>query len=120
MIFITGCESFIGKFLVKECIKKNIKYFGVDINAKNTKFTKKIDLRDRDLEKFIPKKSTIIHLAAISKNKLCIKNPNLAMDVNINGTINLINAAKKRGVKKFIFASSIWVYGEKNNLKKVN
>lgn len=120
MIFITGCESFIGKFLVKECIKKNIKYFGVDINAKNTKFTKKIDLRDRALEKFIPKKSTIIHLAAISKNKLCIKNPNLAIDVNINGTINLINAAKKRSVKKFIFASSIWVYGEKNNLKKVN
>lgn len=120
MLFITGCESFIGKFLIKECIKKNIKYFGIDINTKNTKYTKKMDLRDRKLEKYITKNSIIIHLAAISKNILCLRNPKLAMDVNINGTINLIHSAARKQAKKFIFASSIWVYGEKNISKKVD
>ena len=57
-LFITGCESFIGKFLIKECIKKNIKYFGIDINTKNTKYTKKMDLRDRKLDKYITKNLT--------------------------------------------------------------
>ena len=120
MFFITGCESFVGKHLIKECIKKKIKYFGIDINAKNTKFTKRFDLRNKKLDKYIPTRATIIHLAAISKDKLCSKNPELAADVNINGTINLINAAKKKKATKFIFASSIWVYGEKNNIKKDN
>jgi nucleoside-diphosphate-sugar epimerase len=120
MIFITGCESFIGRFLIKECKKKKIKYFGIDTNAMNTKFTKKIDLRDEKLEKYIPKKAVIIHLAAISKDNLCLQNPLMAMDVNINGTLNLIHAAKRRGAEKFIFASSIWVYGEKKSSKRVN
>ena len=33
----------------------------------------------------------------------------------VNGTINLINAAKKKKVKQFIFASSEWVYGNTIN-----
>ena len=59
-----------------------------------------------------PNKSTIIHLAAISKDKDCNANPNLCIDVNINGTLNLIHAAKKKSIKNFIFASSEWVYGD--------
>lgn len=34
-----------------------------------------------------------------------------AFSVNVMGTLNLVEAAKKSGVKKFIYASSIWVYG---------
>ena len=37
------------------------------------------------------------------------------MDVNVNGTLNLIKAAKKKLVKTFIFASSEWVYGDKRS-----
>lgn len=83
MIFITRCEIFVGKHLIKEYIKKKIKYFDIDINAKNTKLTKRFDLRNKKLDKYIPTRATIIYLAAISKDKLCSKNPELATDVNI-------------------------------------
>ena len=115
MLFITGSESFIGKRLIETCKKNNIKYFGVDINTKNTLNSKKLDIRDKNLYKYIPINSTVIHLAAISNNKDCNLKPFLCMDVNVNGTLNLIKAAKKKLVKTFIFASSEWVYGDKKS-----
>ena len=121
MLFITGSESYIGKRLIEICKINKIKYFGIDINTKNTKNSKKIDIRDKNLQKYIPNKSTIIHLAAISKDKDCNANPNLCIDVNINGTLNLIHAAKKKSIKNFIFASSEWVYGDsRSNLLNEN
>jgi len=113
MLFITGSESFIGKRLIEICKKNNIKYFGVDTSTKNTLNSKKLDIRDKNLYKYIPINSTVIHLAAISNDKDCNLKPFLCMDVNVNGTLNLIKAAKKKLVKTFIFASSEWVYGDK-------
>ena len=77
------------------CKKNNIKYFGVDTNTKNTPNSKKLDIRDKNLHKYIPINSTVIHLAAISNDKDCNLNPFLCIDVNVNGTLNLIKAAKK-------------------------
>ena len=45
--FITGCESFVAKNLIKELQKRKISYFGVDYNCKNTKTTKRIDIRQK-------------------------------------------------------------------------
>ena len=117
MILVTGANSFVGKYLIKELENNKIKYIGVDLNIKNNRNLKKIDIRDKKLAKYINSNTTIIHLAAISTDKLCENNPSLAFDVNINGTINLINIANAKKVKKFIFASTEWVYG--NLAKKI-
>lgn len=58
----------------------------------------------------------VIHLAAMAGVRPSIDAPMLYNDVNINGTLNLLEMCKKYGVKKFIFASSSSVYG---NNKKV-
>ena len=102
MILITGINSFVGKYLANELDKRKIKFIGVDINLKENKKLKNIDLRDSKIEKYINSKTTIIHLAAISTDKLCSDNPNLAFDVNVNGTINLINIANKKKQKIYI------------------
>lgn len=117
MILITGINSFVGKYLAEELKKKKIRFTGIDINFKEDKNYKNIDIRDRKIEKYINSNTTIIHLAAISTDKLCLNNPELAFDVNVNGTINLINIANKKKAKKFIFASTEWVYG--NFAKKI-
>lgn len=57
----------------------------------------------------------VIHLAAMAGVRNSIENPGLYMDVNLNGTANLLNACRKYNIKKFIFASSSSVYG--NNEK---
>jgi len=58
----------------------------------------------------------VVHLAAMAGVRPSISAPLLYNDVNINGTLNLLEMCRKYGVKKFVFASSSSVYG---NNKKV-
>jgi UDP-glucose 4-epimerase len=118
-IFITGANSFVGKRLIYFLNKKkNYNISGIDLlDAKNKKNIFKLDLRSKNLHKYIKKNSTIIHLAAVSRNSDFDKNISNSFDVNIVGTINLLNAANKQEAERFIFASSEWVYPESHNTK---
>lgn len=53
----------------------------------------------------------IIHLAAKAGVRPSIQNPILYQDVNVGGTQNLLEFARERGIKQFVFASSSSVYG---------
>ncbi len=56
--------------------------------------------------------NVIVHLAARAGVRPSIKEPLLYQKVNVEGTTNLLEAARKFGVEKFIFGSSSSVYGE--------
>lgn len=76
------------------------------------------DLRDRTavraaLRAFEP--DAIIHLAARAGVRPSIENPQLYIDVNLTGTLNLLDEAVALGVKRIVFSSSSSVYG--NNPK---
>ena len=88
------------------------------MNEKNSINSKKINFRNKNIKKYIKKNSTLVHLAAISNDNDGKKNPQLTFDVNINGTINLLEAAKEKQIKHFVFASTEWVYDK--NQKKIN
>jgi UDP-glucuronate 4-epimerase len=73
-----------------------------------------IDLMDRsavdalfDASQF----SAVIHLAARAGVRPSIERPELYIDTNIKGTFNLLEACKRTGCRKFVFASSSSVYG---------
>ena len=117
--FITGANGFVGKEFIKILKKKGIKYKGIDNSNKISKNITKIELRNKRLHKFIPEGSTVIHLAGVIKPYICKNYPIKAMDINLNGTINLIKSSEKKNVKKIIFASSEWVYGETQNNKMI-
>lgn len=76
------------------------------------------DIRDYNLLDSIFSKNKIdfvIHLAAMAGVRPSIENPILYEEVNLKGTLNIIELCKKYNIKKFIFASSSSVYG--NNKK---
>ena len=114
-LFITGAESFVGKRLVKHCKDKKISYSGVDVVSSEDSNISKIDICDVDLSEMIPFDSVVIHLAAISRDPDCAKNPNLANKINVEGTLNVLRSAKVKDCRQLIFASSEWVYGQVSN-----
>lgn len=72
------------------------------------------DIRDSEkIGKIFSKKSidTVVHLAAMAGVPYSIQDPLLYSDVNINGTVNLLNHAAANHVSNFVFASSSSVYG---------
>ncbi len=115
-VLITGSSSYLGKNLIDLFEKKKIDYVGVDVCKPLNKNCKKIDILNPKIHlKLKHKIDTIIHLAAISNKQECDADPLRCHDVNIKGTINLLDFALKKKIKKFIFASSEWVYENSRN-----
>lgn len=113
-IVITGSESFVGKELISKLkCDGSFQIIGFDsiaVTTSNYEFHQ-IDIRDPEIHQLIPDGvDAIIHLAALSRDSDCRGRPYECFDVNVLGTLNLINAASKKKAKQFIFASSEWVY----------
>lgn len=121
---ITGGAGFIGSHTVDSLIKKGAKVIVVDncvtgrkenINPK-AKFYK-INTADLKLEDIFKKEKPeiIYHFAFNVLVPESVENPLIDMD-SIVGSVNLLKNARKYGVKKVLFASSSFVYGNNKNL----
>jgi nucleoside-diphosphate-sugar epimerase len=75
------------------------------------------DIRQvRTVEKALDGVDAVIHEAAIASVPFSIKNPSLTNEVNIFGTLNLLEASLRAEVKRFVHASSCAVYGAASEL----
>lgn len=110
---ITVVDNF-DPFYSKEIKQQNLNHF---IENKNCRFIE-LDIRNNnDLTQHCTDKyDIIIHLAAKAGVRPSILNPSEYQEVNVNGTQNLLEFARIRGIKKFIFASSSSVYGINPNV----
>lgn len=114
-IVITGSESFVGKELISKLKNDNVEIIGLDsINTKPDDYEfHQVDIRNSQVQQFIPEGTdALIHLAALSRDPDCRGKAYECFDINVMGTLNLVNAASIKKVKQFIFASSEWVYDE--------
>lgn len=110
-IFITGTESFVGRELIAQCKKQNVEVCGCDAVQPADTLFKKADICSKEIASIIPENvDAIIHLAALSTDPQCRDKANECFATNVMGTINLMNAAKEKNAKQFIFSSSEWVY----------
>jgi UDP-glucose 4-epimerase len=111
-IVIVGSESFVGRELKAQCRVRGHDFVGLDLVKGDDPTTIVADIRSAAVVDVIPEGAdAIIHLAAISRDQDCKRDPVGAFDVNVKGVLNLIQAAQAKQVKQFIFASSEWVYG---------
>lgn len=110
-IFVSGCGSFIGKEVLRLCKTKGIQVIGVDLVETGQEGCSVADIRLPEISEKIPSDvDAIVHLAALSRDIDCRDKAHLCFDINVMGTLNLMEAAKVKGAKQFIFASSEWVY----------
>lgn len=119
-ILITGASGEVGHELINKLKGKSSQLTALDLNKldkkhfSSAKYFYKGSVTDVSLIEKVFKKhriNTVYHLAATLSTS-AEKNPYLAHDVNVNGTINLLEACIKQKQKiKFIFPSSIAVYG---------
>jgi UDP-glucose 4-epimerase len=114
-VVITGSESFVGKELISQLSDNNFEIIGFDSgNMRSNDYEfHQADIRSPQIHQLIPDGTdALIHLAALSRAQDCRVKPYECFDINVMGTLNLINASVTKKVKQFIFASSEAAYDE--------
>lgn len=116
-LVITGVSGFVGRHLAERASNLGFRVIGLDNSEyydgiSNIEFYK-IDISKDQFSELIPQGAVVVHLASISTDGACKENPQLAIDVNYSGTLNIIKNANLANANHFIFASSEWVYPEK-------
>jgi len=130
-IMVTGGAGFIGSHLCERLLSRGDRVFCVDnfdsyyppqVKRKNIEsalnhecFTlAECDVRNKEgLDRIFRNHNidSIIHLAARAGVRPSINDPLLYQDVNIKGTLNLLELSKNYGIRNFVFGSSSSVYG---------
>jgi nucleoside-diphosphate-sugar epimerase len=135
---ITGVAGFIGSNLLETLLVNNQKVIGLDnfstgssknldeirrsISSSHWKNFSFIEGDIRSLEscvKACKNADYVLHQAALGSVPRSIKDPLLTNEVNINGFLNILTAAKESSVKKIVYAASSSTYGDHPDLPKV-
>lgn len=124
-ILVTGGAGFVGSHLVDHFLKGGYETVVFDnfYSGKTENIRRHMDDRDfhlikgdirssEDVEKAIRDVDVVCHLAAIVNIPLSIENPLFVEEVNVKGTLNLLQACVKHQVKRFVYVSTAAVYGE--------
>ncbi|MDH7477213.1 MAG: SDR family oxidoreductase [Candidatus Bathyarchaeota archaeon] len=124
-VLITGGSGFIGSHLVNYLLKSGNDIVVLDnfssgkieniqehINSKRFRLIRGDVRNPEDVEKAFENVEAICHLAAIVNIPLSIENPLLTEDVNVQGTLKLLEASIKHDIKRFVYVSTCAVYGE--------
>lgn len=124
-VLVTGGAGFLGSHLVPRLLEKShsVTVFDNLSTGKLQNLTGVLDhpkfmfKRGDIIDKPVPKEvfdriDTIIHLAALIDISASVADPSQNLEINVNGTFNMLQAAIKHKVKKFVFASSTAVYGD--------
>ena len=123
-VLVTGAAGFLGSFMAERLAEEGYYVVGVDNlfrgnlnNIRHLIDSKKMEFYEWDIRKPLPKwmlkdVEAVFHYAAINGTKHFYDRPHEVLEVNVEGTINVLRAAIEAGVRKFVFASSSEVYGE--------
>lgn len=123
-ILVTGVAGFIGAHLARRLSEEGFQVIGIDdLSSGNQDMIPtsiefiKLDLSGKKIESKLPNEvQKIVHLAGQSSGEISFDNPVIDLKKNTVSTLNLLNFARKVNIERFVYASSMSVYGDTPNL----
>ena len=120
LVLVTGATGFVGPYLVQALTEKGARVkiltlskaeMPSNLHADHLDIVTGDITRSEILDEVTEGVDFVFHLAAISNVNYAIRNPVETYDVNVRGTLNLLEEVRKNSVQKFIYVSSSHVYG---------
>jgi len=119
-VLVTGATGFVGPYVVQALAEKDahVKILALNMDeipsslcAGNLEIVTGDITKPETLGGITDSVDFVFHLAAISNVDYAIRNPVKTYDVNVRGTLNLLEEVRKNPVQKFVYVSSSHVYG---------
>ncbi|MCE1275043.1 MAG: NAD(P)-dependent oxidoreductase, partial [Chlorobiales bacterium] len=123
-VLVSGGAGYIGSVLVRLLLEKgyrvrvldNLMFGGVPIidllNDEDFEFMKGDVRNPDDVRRAMQGMDHVVHLAAIVGDPACAKQPELAREINLDGSRRMYDMANELGLKRFVFASTCSNYGK--------
>lgn len=119
---VTGGAGFIGSHIIKELVSRGQEAVAVDNFSTGSlshlsSVQNKIKVIPADIGDFsallkaFQGADYVLHHAALVSVPRSVEDPQLTWQINVSGTLNVLEAARQAGVKRVVFASSCCVYG---------
>jgi nucleoside-diphosphate-sugar epimerase len=127
---VTGGAGFIGSNIVEALVMRGDKVRVLDNFATGKRenlapVMDKIELVEGDVRSFHLVRESIegidfvLHQAALPSIPRSIKDPITTNEVNVSGTLNVLEAARDAGVERVVYASSSSIYGDSESMSKI-
>ena len=121
-VFVTGGAGFIGSHVCESLLQHGAEVIAFDdFSSGHTRIEGctiiKGDVRNFDeVHSAMSDCTHIVHLAALASVPASVANPSLSEAINLQGTINVIEAAKQVGIKRIVFSSTAAIYGDATDM----
>ena len=116
-VLITGVAGFIGSNLAARLLREGYEVIGIDNLAYGLKENipegvsfKQLDIRSKEVYPLFEGIDTVFHLAAKNCIADCQADPVETAEINVAGTVNIFEAARRAGVRKIVYAESSALY----------
>jgi len=128
---VTGGSGFLGHHIVKELVKHRIETIvydtcepaGIPVKGNISSlctYVKGDVLDSEQITKAMQGCDYVFHTAAIADVDQARKIPKKTMEVNVIGTTNCLDAAREMGIKRFLFASTVYVSGNRGSFYRLS
>lgn len=115
---ITGVAGFLGSHLADELINQGYEVVGIDnlLTGNKDNINSRVQFHQKNISVFGQINSCfegvdiVFHCAAIARTPWTIEDPLLCNDVNVTGTLNVLEASRRNNVKRVVLSSSCIVY----------
>jgi UDP-glucose 4-epimerase len=112
-VVVTGVAGFVGSNLAKHLLQKDYSVIGIDNLSAGTLENvdqrvefHQADIRTAEIYTLLEGADAVFHLAAKTSLVECLSKPLEASNMNVTGTLNVLEAARKAKVRKFIYADT--------------
>lgn len=118
VVVFGGC-GFIGSYVVQELLERGYDVISADLNPSkyvDEQYFQKCDIMDAErVDQLLEGVNIVYNFAGFANLDDAIANPVKALELNVIGNLNILEACKKHHIKRFVYASSAYAMSDKGS-----
>lgn len=118
-VVVFGGNGFIGSYIVQELVERGYDVVSADLNPSKyveARYFQKCDILDSNMvNRLVEGASIVYNFAGFANLDDAIANPIKALELNVMGNLNILEACKIHHVKRFVYASSAYAMSDKGS-----